>query len=89
MEEEDMESFVKDVKDSFDKMTSMSNANEAHSQVFEMLVATLLNLEQFDFILSRSDKCWNMVCILGAILKPHGQKFGISSHPVPPCSHFY
>ena len=59
-----MESFVKDVKDSFDKMTSMSNANEAHSQVFEMLVATLLNLEQFDFILSRSDKCWNMVCIL-------------------------
>jgi len=79
MEEEDMESFVKDVRDSFDKMTSMSNANEAHSQVFEMLVATLLNLEQFDFILSRSDKCWNMVrlaCLISsAVINFHRKHY--------------
>ena len=54
MEQEDLDEFMKEVKDSFNRM--LSNPTEAHSQFFEMLVATLLNLEQFDFILSKKGK---------------------------------
>ena len=54
MEQEDLDEFMKEVKDSFNRM--LSNPTEAHSQFFEMLVATLLNLEQFDFILSKKGR---------------------------------
>ena len=64
---EDVDDFIKDVKQSFDQMTNISNANEANSSAFEMLVATLLNLEQFEFILSRSEKNWNMVRLASLI----------------------
>ena len=62
MEQEDLDEFMKEVKDSFNRM--LSNPTEAHSQFFEMLVATLLNLEQFDFILSKK----------GRFLKLHKQQ---------------
>ena len=52
--QEDLDEFMKEVKDSFNRM--LSNPTEAHSQFFEMLVATLLNLEQFDFILSKKGR---------------------------------
>ena len=47
---EDLDEFIKDVKQSFNQITNISNTNEANGNIFEMLVATLLNLEQFD--------CW-------------------------------
>jgi hypothetical protein len=64
---DEMEAFTKDVKECFDKLTAITNGNEGHSQVFEMVVVTLLNLGEFDFILSRSDKCWNLIRLASLI----------------------
>lgn len=67
---DDLDDFKGEVKDSFEKVISMANSssNEAQSQVFEMLVATLLNLEEFDYILAKTDRChFNMVRLASLI----------------------
>lgn len=76
---EDIDEFAKEVRDCFDKLTTIANASEGHSQVFEMVVVTLLNLDQFDFLLSRSDKCWNLIrlsCLISsAVISFHRKYF--------------
>ena len=59
--EEDLEDFIKEVKESFDKVTTMPNSGDSLSDIFEMIVVTLLNLDQFEFILQKSDKSWNLI----------------------------
>lgn len=73
--------FIPEVKECFEKF--LTNANEAQSQVFEMLVATLLNLDQFEFILKQSGKSFNMIrlaCLISSTVlnfhrKPHTSDF--------------
>ena len=72
LEESDLDSLKAEVKECFDNLikldSSVASASATQSQVFEMTVATLLNLDQFDFIVQRSDKCYlNMVRLASLI----------------------
>ena len=82
-ETEDLEELTKDVKECFEKLTSLSmfinsipffgwvfiliffSANAGDSlflkDVFEMVVVTLLNLDQFEVILQKQHLSWNLI----------------------------
>ena len=62
LEEEDLNKLVTEVKDCFDNLikAGIGNVNQTQSELFELTVATLLNLEQFEFISQRSSVYGNI-----------------------------
>lgn len=69
LEDSDIAKLKAEVKECFDNLIKLGvGASPTQSQVFEMTVATLLNLDQFEFIAQRSDKCYlNMVRLASLI----------------------
>ena len=74
LEDSDIAKLTAEVKECFDNLinpphqSASATQSAAQSEVFEMTVATLLNLEQFEFIAQRSDKCpYNMVRLASLI----------------------
>ena len=67
---------TKDVKDCFTKLTNTPASDL--SNVFEMVVVTLLNLDQFEFILQKNHITWNLIklaCLISSGVMNFHKKF--------------
>ena len=76
MEDKDLEELTKDVKDCFTKLTNTPASDL--SNVFEMVVVTLLNLDQFEFILQKNHITWNLIklaCLISSGVMNFHKKF--------------